>query len=216
MPSTTSSPSEGAAPASRFSDSWFFFRRFFKDPKNVASIWPSSRILGRAMLRGFEFREGVTVVEYGPGSGAFTRLIAERLRALDAWRYHGIDGDAQFCALLEQRFPDLSFVNGRVEDPAVWPAHLPAPDLIVSGLPLITFPVPVLEGIVRDTYERLAPGGSFRTFSYVHSIPTPGQQRLRRLMADSFDEYEVFKPVARNLPPAVVLCGKKSPSAGCT
>lgn len=211
MQSTQSRSSDIAsvAPSRRLSDSWVFLRRFLRDPKNVASIWPSSKVLARAMLRDLDLVDDISVVEYGPGTGAFTRLIRERLGALASWHYHGIDGDPTFCALLRERFPDLSFVNGRVEDPAMWPEDLKAPDLIISGLPLITFPVPVLEGIVRDTYARLAPGGTFRTFSYVHSIPTPGQRRLRRLMSEAFDEYHVSKPVARNIPPALVLSGTK-------
>ncbi len=191
------------------SDSFFLLRRFLRDPRNIATIWPSSRVLAEAMLRGLTSEAGDLVVEFGPGTGAFTRLIAERLLSTPGTRYLGIEGDAKLHALLEERFAGMTFSHGRVEADSSWPQDLGDPRFILSGLPLISMPPEVLRTIVEGAYRRLRPGGIFRTFSYVHSTPTPGQRRLRRTMAEVFDSFHTSKPIARNLPPALVFTGTK-------
>lgn len=85
--------------------------------------------------------------------------------------------------------------------------QLPEPQAILSGLPLIL--LPTMEEIVRQTEAVLAPGGEFRTFSYLQSHPTRAAGRLRRLLRDTFAEYSVSEFCWRNFPPALVLRGRK-------
>ncbi|MCA8970729.1 MAG: hypothetical protein KDC95_13125 [Planctomycetes bacterium] len=205
----TNSSSAVVTKKAPLTDSFLLLGRFLRDPRNIATIWPSSRVLADAMLRGLEARAGDLVVEFGPGTGAFTRVIIDRLLCVAETRYLGIEGDARLHALLRERFAALQFVCGRVEADSSWPEDLGAPRFIISGLPLISMPADVLRAIVFDASRRLAPGGIFRTFSYVHSTPTPGQRRLRRTMAEAFDEFHVSRPIARNLPPALVFTGTK-------
>src|SRR4051812_16454214 len=51
---------------------------FMKD-KNVASIAPTSEYCVRKILDAIEFRPHQVIVEYGPGSGAFTSALLERM-----------------------------------------------------------------------------------------------------------------------------------------
>ena len=200
-------------------NSLYFLSRFLRKPGQVASAWPSSRALARAMLVDLELAPGDVVVEYGPGTGAFTARLLE-LPNGDAVDYLGIDLEPGFCERLRKRFAGprferVRFAEGRAEDAfKLLEQHgLGKAKAIVSGLPLISMPVPVMREIVESANELLVPGGSFRTFSYVHSYPTPGAGRLRRLMDEVFDRYELSRPVAANFPPALVLRGYRNASS---
>jgi phospholipid N-methyltransferase len=60
-------------------DAVYFFRRFLRNPRGVASLVPSSRFLTAAMFAGLPLSDGDVIVEFGPGTGAFTREV-RRLR----------------------------------------------------------------------------------------------------------------------------------------
>ena len=159
------------------------------------------------MLAGADLRPGDVVLEYGPGTGSLTRPIRRLLHAVGGVGYLGIEREPGFTEILRREMPELTFVTGRVEDVErlLVEHHLPPPKLVVSGLPLIL--MQTMEPIVATTAKILAGGGSFRTFSYVHSYPAPSAARLRRLMRTHFDRFSIRGPVARNLPPALVLRG---------
>jgi hypothetical protein len=56
----------------------------------------------------------------------------------------------------------------------------------------------------------LAPGGEFRTFSYIQSWPLPAAFRLRRLFRERFAQRGCSALVLSNVPPAWVLRGVKA------
>ncbi len=187
----------------------FFFRRFLSNPREVGALCPSTRHLGDAMLVDLDLRGDDVIVEYGAGTGSLTRSIRDRLQREPELRYLGIEREPGFCAILQQRWPELTFATAQVEDVQRLLAEhrLPDPKVIVSGLPLIL--LPTMEHIVRQAYEVLTPGGSFRTFSYLQSYPLESARRLRRLMAETFDTFSIGRLVTRNFPPAFVLRGDK-------
>src|SRR5262245_25740001 len=57
-----------------------FFRAFLREPLQVGAFWPSSRALAEQIVAGCDLASRETVVELGPGTGAFTSLILERLK----------------------------------------------------------------------------------------------------------------------------------------
>ncbi len=186
-----------------------FLKRFLHNPKQVGAVWPSSSALGRAMIADLPVPIRGVVVELGPGTGALTRNL---WRAMGPQaRYLGIEREASFVRHLRSRprYADLQFVHGSAEDLGehLQAAGLPAPQLIVSGLPLILMPPSVMESIVTSAAKALAPGGHFRTFSYIHSRPLPNVPRLRALMQECFATYSISAPVWRNMPPAHVYRG---------
>ena len=185
----------------------FFLSEFIKNPAGVAAVAPSSRALARMMIDGVEFAAGDTVVEYGPGTGSFTRLLAELTQ--QGVNYLGIERNPAFLETLRADYPNLTFVEGSAEDVAKHLAEhrLKAPKAIVSGLPLAAMPAEVRDRIVAETNAVLAPGGVFRQFSYVHYYVSPGATALRRQMKSLFQSFELSRPVFWNVPPAFVYCG---------
>lgn len=196
--------------SSGFDDALYFLRRFLREPRGVASIWPSSKHLTARMFADLELRTGDVVLEYGPGTGAFTMEV-ERLRCEGvALRYLGIEKDPGMYEFLVRRFPKLDFELGDAADviEVCRARQLPRATAVISGLPLVFLDRPALEAIFASTARCLAADGVFRTFSYVHSYPTRSAAELRELMDACFDDYDLGTPVMRNLPPAFVLGGR--------
>ena len=190
----------------------FFLRKFLREPGEVASVWPSSRFLARAMLADVRLAPGDAVVELGPGTGSFTQAIAPLLAATERSGYLALDRDPEFIAVLRARFPELEFVQA---DAATLAAELAArpqlrPKVIVSGLPLVAMPKPVVEQLLAFAFELLPPGGTFRTFSYLHTVVNPASWWLRRRMREVFGDFRVRGPVLRNVPPALVFDARKA------
>ena len=183
-----------------------FFGTFLRNPTTVGSVLPSSRSLSRLLVDGEHLAPGDLVVEYGPGTGSMTAVIAELVAERDA-RYVGIELDDGFCRVLRARFPALEFVHGSVTDVEriLTERELPRPKLIVSGLPFASLPPAIGAAVVDATRSVLAADGQFRTFQYVHAYGMPKARKFRTEMAARFARFERCGPVVRNVPPAYVL-----------
>ena len=138
------------------------------------------------MLAPVDFTAARTIVEFGPGTGAFTREIAARLGP--GCRYLGIELNPAFVRSLAVAYPRLTFVHGSVADLARILAiqGIGSIDAIVCGLPWATLPVSLQEQVFAAIDAALAPGGVFVTFGYFQSLVLPGAQALRRRLRRSF------------------------------
>src|SRR5919204_4562487 len=59
---------------------WLFARNFFRHPRMLGSIIPSSRFLVKHLIGEIDFERSRCIVEYGPGIGNITKELLERLR----------------------------------------------------------------------------------------------------------------------------------------
>lgn len=145
-----------------------FFRQFLASPKSVGSIIPTSQVTIDALLAPVDWTTCRTFVEYGPGTGVFTRSILARARP--DLRLIAIDTNPVFIDYLRETMPDprLSAVHGSAGDvQAILADHgRDAADFILSGLPFSTLPDGVGDHIVAATHGALAPGGAFLVYQY--------------------------------------------------
>lgn len=182
-----------------------FLSQFLRNPASVGAIAPSSAYLARAMVRGLSDCADGAVLEFGPGTGAFTAAIRDSLP--QHCRYLGIEVEERFVDVLRTRFPDLDFAHASAADVRALcdERELGPVRAVISGLPFASLPVPVQDGIVSGLLEVLTPGASFRTFQYVHAYRLPKAQRFRKQMTKLFGPVVRSRPVLRNLPPAYSL-----------
>lgn len=181
---------------------WVFLRQFLTSPRSVGAILPSSAALAEAMVAPIDFAKGPTIVEFGPGTGAFTRTIAQRLRP--PGRYLGIELNEAFCETLAAEFPDRTFVHGSVADlTTILAQHgIDRVDAIVCGLPWASLPIALQERVFGEIHRALVPGGAFMTFAYLHGLILPGAQALRQRLSRSFASVTHSPTVWANVPPA--------------
>ena len=185
-------------------ESLLFFYNFVRHPKSTGAVFPSSRRLAEKMVDGVGLETANSVVELGPGTGAFTGAIAERLE--DPGSYLGIELREKFAAIVKDKFPHLLVVNDSAEKIVenLRKIDREKADAIISGLPWATFDSQLQKRIMTSVTAALAPGGKFATFTYLHACRLPAGKRFRALLEDNFSDVRTSKTVWRNLPPAFV------------
>ncbi len=180
-----------------------FLGQYLQNPRQVGSLAPSSRKLARAMVKSMPLEEARTVVEYGPGTGALTRLILERLHR-DA-TYYALEPNPVFQEHLRSHFPRVRVIGDSAECAEVYLGHLAGQvDAVFSGLPFSLMPWDSLTQTLSTTNRLLRSGGYFRTFVYHHIYYLPKLVGLRRLLAHRYREVRAVG-VWANLPPAMVV-----------
>ncbi len=185
-------------------DSLLFFYNFVRHPKSTGAVFPSSRRLAEKMIDGAGLETATSVVELGPGTGAFTGAIAERLE--DPGIYLGIELREKFAAIVKDKFPQLLVVNDSAEKIVenLGKIDRQKADAIISGLPWAAFDADLQRRIMKSVTAALAPGGKFSTFTYLHACQLPAGKRFRALLDDNFSDVQTSKTVWLNLPPAFV------------
>src|SRR6266852_5363668 len=158
---------------------WLFALNFFRHPKMLGSIVPSSRFLIRQLLEPVDWAQARVIVEYGPGVGGITAEILRRMRP-DA-SLIVIETNPEFVSFLRSSTQDerLHVVEASAESVVeVLRQHgHERASYIISGIPFSTISAPVRERILRRTCSVLEPHGSF----LVYQFSTRVLQDLRRI-----------------------------------
>lgn len=197
-----------------------FLTEFRETFHTTGSIAPSSRRLARAMTLGLEaLPPEATILEAGPGTGAFTdSLIA--LLPPDA-RLILVELNPRFADVLRRRLdtePSWRAKPDQVELRVGSALDLPPGevyDAIVCGLPFANFDPDLVERLLRLFLDRLKASGTLRFFEYwgirrLKSLVSPRAERARLaaitrivegIEAERAWEHRV---VLGNLPPALV------------
>jgi phospholipid N-methyltransferase len=178
---------------SRIGDVLLFARNFFRHPRMLGSIVPSSRFLIKQLLEPIDWAQARVIVEYGPGVGGITTEVLRRMRP-DAILI-AIETNPEFVSFLRSSTKDkrLDVVEASAEsvDEILRQHGHEKASYIISGIPFSTIPAPVRERILRKTCAVLEPGGSF----LVYQFSTRVLQDLRR----------IFRYVRRKFEPLNVL-----------
>ena len=179
-----------------------FLGEFAREPFSVGAMWPSSETLSRAVVDCCDIGPGTTVVELGPGTGAFTGLILKRLDGRG--RLVAVEINATIAEILRRRFPHCEVIEGSAEQ---LPYHLDGGrvDCIVSGLAWGSMLPRMQSLILRAILKSLVPGGQFVAFAYAHAAWLPTSRQFRRRLLRHFSTVETTPIVWRNLPPAFVF-----------
>jgi phospholipid N-methyltransferase len=172
-----------------------FFRSFLANPRAVGAILPTSRRTVRDMLDMANLEQARVVVELGAGTGVYTEEVLKRLRP-DA-RFLALETDAELVSMLSGRFDDprLRIIHGSAENVE---EHLEGEkvDVIVSGIPFTSLPVPVKKNIFKEITRILAPEGVMVAIQYSTMV----QRDLDRYFASV---QRRFSPL--NVPPAFLF-----------
>ncbi len=145
-----------------------FARNFFRHPRMLGSIVPSSRFLINQLLEPIDWAQARVIVEYGPGVGGITVEILRRMRP-DA-SLIAIETNPEFVRFLRSHTEDerLQVVEAsaeRVVEILRQHGHEKA-DYIISGIPFSTISAPERERILRKTHSVLQPRGSFLVYQF--------------------------------------------------
>jgi phosphatidylethanolamine/phosphatidyl-N-methylethanolamine N-methyltransferase len=162
----------------------------------MGAVMPSGRVLARTMAQYVDRDSSGPVVELGPGTGAITNALIER--GIDQKRLVLVEYNPGFCALLRDRYPQATVVQGdayTLRD-SLWDVLSVPASAVVSGLPLVTKPMLTRLKLIRDAFLALAPGAPFVQFTY--SVAPPIPKSLPGISTEASER------IWMNLPPARV------------
>lgn len=197
-----------------------FLTQFLRNFETTGAVIPSGRALAAALCR--YVGQGSTpqrILEAGPGTGAVTGCIVERMRTDDElWM---VEPNPTFAAHLRAAFVQkpafravasrCHLIEGSVQDLESAEQF----DLVISGLPLNNFAPDAVRGILDAYSTLLKPAGILSFFQYIlirpaKMIVSVGQERDRlKGVGDAIDGLLGEKEFARewvwaNVPPAWV------------
>lgn len=201
-------------------DSVAFIREFIRHPGKIGAIAPSGRALAAAMVRGIDFDRSRAILEFGPGTGVFTKAMLDAMPHdwLDPRQSHrpgrgtgrfiAIEFNGAMAATVRRQYPEATVYNddaGNVEaicrKEGIEPGTV---DAIISGLAWTSIPEQPRLRILQATHRVLKPGGEFRTFTYQASMLVRSAWVFRKMLRGTFREVHVGRVVWRNMPPAFV------------
>jgi phospholipid N-methyltransferase len=175
-----------------------FARNFFKNPKMLGSLIPSSRYLIEHLLRNVKWDEARVIVEFGPGVGTISREILKRMRPDATLVVFEINDD--FVRLLKQTFndPRLLVLHRSAADigEALRELGQPKADYVISGIPFSMMSDDDRSAVLRNTYATLRDGGVMLVYQFSSRVKADLEKLFGRIHAQ-------FEP--RNILPARVF-----------
>ena len=144
--------------ADRLGDELRFVKTFATSPLKMGTFTPSGRALAEAMVDHATVDPAGWTLEIGPGTGAVTEVLIDR--GVPPERLVCLEYDADFCRLLEKRFPGLHVIQGDALklDEALGQFADTRFSAVLSGIPLLNLPkakrLPYLESALDRLVAR--------------------------------------------------------------
>jgi phospholipid N-methyltransferase len=165
-----------------------FARNFFKHPKMLGSLIPSSRFLINGVLGRVDFSRARCIVEFGPGVGTFTTEILKRMRPDAALIV--METNPDFVRLLRRSYRDerLHIVHRSAADlPRVLSeAGIKRADYIISGIPFRTMSAQLRTSILRSSHAALDPKGAMLVYQFSGEV----QRDLKKIFKTVEQDFE--------------------------
>jgi phosphatidylethanolamine/phosphatidyl-N-methylethanolamine N-methyltransferase len=179
--------------AEKFDDELKFFKGWIDKPKAVGSIVPTSTIAARRMASVVDPGSGLPVLELGPGTGVITRAILAL--GVKPENLYSIEYSEDFVRHLTALFPGVNIIKGDAFnlDATLGDRRGMVFDSVVSGVPLLNFPVAQRIRYIEDLLGRIPAGRPIMQLTYGPLSPVPPGR----------GDYKVehYDFVLRNIPP---------------
>ncbi|MFP5112537.1 class I SAM-dependent methyltransferase [Bacillaceae bacterium C204] len=180
--------------------SLLFFQKFIQNPKQIGSLWPSSRFLATKMVQPISWNEVSVIAELGSGTGVITREIKSRVSKKA--KVFMFEKEKSMRDNLQQEFPEFLCCHNAVHLINEINQHgVQQLDCVISGLPFFNFPAEIRDSLLNQVVNSLKPGGHFIAFQY--------SLQMKKHLSKRF-EIERINLVPLNFPPAFVyVCRRK-------
>ena len=157
-----------------------FMRSMLAQPRQVGAIWPTSRRAVRDLLDMHDLPSAHTIVEFGVGTGVYTREILARL-APDA-TFLAFEIDPKLATAVSRKLSDprLRVINDSAENVEAYLEGKKA-DVVVSSLPFSTFSESLRERIMDLSRETLSSTGVMLVLQYSPKVLPHLQGRFSRI-----------------------------------
>jgi phosphatidylethanolamine/phosphatidyl-N-methylethanolamine N-methyltransferase len=180
--------------AEKFDDELKFLRGWIDKPKAVGAIMPTSSVTARRMASVIDLKSGLPVLEVGPGTGVITKAILAT--GLQPQKLYAVEYSHDFVEHLRRLYPAVNVIEGdgfNLDSTLGDDAGLTF-DCVVSGVPLLNFPVERRVAYLEHLLKRIPHGRPVVQITYGPKSPIP--PRLGNYVVEHFDF------ILRNIPPA--------------
>lgn len=177
-------------------DKKYLFKNFLKD-KHIGSIVSSSRFAVDRICKKLDFSGRKVIVEYGPGTGVFTRMLLERMGP--ASKLILIETNKEMISILRQiRDPRVFIFNDTAEnvEEILHQCGEETADYVISGIPFSFIKKEDKHKILGNTRKVLASNGSFVVYQYTLTVLGYLRKYFRQISYDF---------VFLNIPPLFVF-----------
>ncbi|MBL8576860.1 MAG: methyltransferase domain-containing protein [Mesorhizobium sp.] len=177
----------------KFDDELRFFRGWVDKPRTVGSIVPTSSITARYMASVVDTTSGLPALEVGPGTGVVTRAILKR--GVEPRQLYAVEYSHAFATHLKRNYPGVNVIEGDGFDldRTLGDNADTMFDSVVSGVPLLNFPVALRVSYLENLLKRIPHGRPVVQLTYGPKSPIPaglGDYTIER-----------FQFILRNIPP---------------
>ena len=177
----------------RFDDELRFFKGWMDRPRAVGSIVPTSSVTARRMASVIDPQSGLPVLEVGPGTGVITKAILSR--GVRPENLHAVEYSPDFVRHLRRLYPRVDVIEGDAFDldATLGDKRSLTFDSVISGVPLLNFPVARRVAYLEDLLARIPHGRPVVQLTYGPKSPIP----------PGLGDYTVehFHFIIRNIPP---------------
>ena len=182
-----------------------YMKNFITD-KYIASITPTSDFGVKKVCGKIDFSRCRLVVEYGPGTGVFTKYLLAKMGP-DSLLIT-IERNGNFANLLRRKIrdPRAIVVNDCASNilDILQELRKPSADYVISGIPFSFLPTSLKDRILRNSFTALRPGGKFLAYQTFYQSNNHLKAHLDRIFDFVRVEYEML-----NLPPLRIYEARK-------
>lgn len=179
--------------ARKFDDELKFFKGWMDKPKAVGAIIPTSSVTATRMASVIDAQSGLPVLEVGPGTGVITKAILRH--GVEPSSLYTVEYSHDFVMHLQRNYPDVNVIEGDAFnlDETLGDSRSMTFDSVISGVPLLNFPVARRVAYLEDLLSRIPHGRPVIQLTYGPKSPIP--PGLGNYSVEHFDF------VLRNIPP---------------
>jgi phosphatidylethanolamine/phosphatidyl-N-methylethanolamine N-methyltransferase len=149
-----------------------FISQAVRHYRSTGSVAPSSRFLGRTMVKSMPMTKNQRILEVGSGTGSVTKHILANLQDGDS--FHIVELNTEFCLHLEQNllepFRKNNSGNGIevvLHNTPIEEAELEGKfDTIICSLPFNNFPIELVQHLFDVMFGLLLSDGELVYFEY--------------------------------------------------
>lgn len=188
----------------RFDDEVKFFKGWLHRPRAVGSIIPTSSITAKRMASVIDATSGLPVLELGPGTGVITKAILAR--GVKPKDLYAIEYSPEFVRHLRHNHPGVNVIEGDAFnlDETLGDMADATFDSVISGVPLLNFPVAQRVRYIEQILDRLPRGRPVVQLTYGPKSPVPAGRGNYTV--------EHFRFVLRNIPPTQLWIYRRPPN----
>lgn len=184
-----------------------FMTQAAREPNTVGAVLPTSRHVARAVADVVPASGSPTVLELGPGTGALSDALHQRIPA--GSRHVAIEVDPELVRYLRSAKPWLDVLEGDATyvRELLEPLGVTRVDAVISSIPWTLLEPLKQREVLAALGEVMAPTAVFTTVTYLTTLWRSNTIKFVDQLHQAFEEVTPRAAVWRNVPPArVYIC----------